>query len=65
LRILFRWQQELEAPPGVFAVQIINVGPPGAHVILRAEMDLLAALDVCPDVQTGEAAGATIAILGS
>jgi uncharacterized protein YcgI (DUF1989 family) len=32
-------------------------------VILRAEMDLLAALSVCPDVSVGGTTGATIAVL--
>ena len=36
--------------------------PPGAHVTLRAEMDLLAALSVCPDVSVGGNTGATIAV---
>jgi uncharacterized protein YcgI (DUF1989 family) len=37
--------------------------PPGAHVTLRAEMDVLAALSVCPDVTIGGNSGATIAVL--
>lgn len=36
--------------------------PPGAHVTLRAEMDLLAALSVCPDVTIGGKTGATVAV---
>jgi hypothetical protein len=43
----------------------IRPKPPGAHVTLRAEMDLLAAVSVCPDVSVGGTTGAKIAILGS
>jgi uncharacterized protein YcgI (DUF1989 family) len=37
--------------------------PPGAHVVLRAEMDLLAALSVCPDMSVGGSTGATVTVL--
>jgi uncharacterized protein len=37
--------------------------PPGGHLTLRADMDLLAALSVCPDIVAGGATGAAIAVL--
>jgi len=37
--------------------------PPGAHVTLRAEMNLLAAVSVCPDMAAGGSTGAAIALL--
>jgi uncharacterized protein YcgI (DUF1989 family) len=40
----------------------IRPKPPGAHVTLRAEMDLLAALSVCPDMSIGGNTGATVAV---
>jgi uncharacterized protein YcgI (DUF1989 family) len=49
---------------GVLEHSPIRPKPPGAHVTLRAEMDLLAALSVCPDVSVGGTTGATIAIWG-
>jgi uncharacterized protein len=36
--------------------------PPGAHVTLRAEMDLLAAISTCPDMAAGGTTGATLAL---
>ena len=48
---------------GVLEHSPIRPKPPGAYVILRAEMDLLAALSVCPDVSVGGTTGATIAVL--
>jgi uncharacterized protein len=36
--------------------------PPGAHVILRAEMNLLAAISTCPDMAAGGHTGATLAL---
>jgi uncharacterized protein YcgI (DUF1989 family) len=47
---------------GVLEHSPIRPKPPGAHVTLRAEMDLLAALSVCPDVSVGGTTGATIAV---
>ena len=41
----------------------IRPKPPGAHVTLRAEMNLLAAVSVCPDMAAGGSTGATIALL--
>ena len=50
---------------GVLEHSPIRPKPPGAHVTMRAEMDLLAALSVCPDVSVGGTTGAKVAILGS
>jgi uncharacterized protein len=40
----------------------IRPKPPGAYVMLRAEMDLLAALSTCPDMAAGGTTGATLAV---
>jgi uncharacterized protein YcgI (DUF1989 family) len=40
----------------------IRPKPPGAHVTLRAEMNLLAAVSVCPDMAAGGSTGATLAL---
>ena len=40
----------------------IRPKPPGAEVTLRAEMDLLIALSVCPDVAGGGKTGATVTL---
>jgi uncharacterized protein YcgI (DUF1989 family) len=50
---------------GILEHSPIRPKSPGAFVTLRAEMDLLAALSVCPDVSVGGTTGATIAILNS
>src|SRR3984957_2332245 len=42
----------------------IRPKPPGAHVTLRAEMNLLAAVSICPDMAAGGATGATLALFG-
>ncbi len=39
--------------------------PPGAHVTLRAEMNLLTALSVCPDTSVGGTTGATVAVFAA
>ena len=39
--------------------------PPGAHVTLRAEMNLLAALSVCPDMSIGGNTGASVAVFAA
>ncbi len=36
--------------------------PPGAHVTLRAEMNLLCAVSVCPDMAAGGSTGASVAL---
>jgi len=43
----------------------IRPKPPGAHVTLRAEMDLLAALSVCPDMAAGGSTGASVALFAA
>ena len=48
---------------GVLEHSPIRPKAPGAHVTLRAEMDLLAALSVCPDVSVGGTTGAKVTIL--
>jgi uncharacterized protein YcgI (DUF1989 family) len=40
----------------------IRPKPPGAHVRLRAEMNLLAAVSACPDMAAGGTTGATLAL---
>ena len=40
----------------------IRPKPPGAHVTLRAEMNLLAALSVCPDMAAGGSTGASVTL---
>ncbi len=40
----------------------IRPKPPGAHVTLRAEMNLLAAISTCPDLPAGGTSGATVAL---
>lgn len=40
----------------------IRPKPPGAHLTLRAEMNLLAAVSVCPDMAAGGSTGATLAL---
>ena len=52
-------------PDGELEHSHIRPKPPGAHVTLRAEMDLLAALSTCPDVSVGGTTGATVTVLGS
>ena len=69
--------EDVPSPFNIFQDMIIHQRPailehspirpkaPGAHVTLRAEMDLLAAFSTCPDVSIGGTTGATIAILNS
>ncbi len=40
----------------------IRPAPPGGHVTLRAEMNLLAAISTCPDMAAGGTTGATLAL---
>jgi uncharacterized protein len=42
----------------------IRPKPPGAHVTLRAEMNLLVALSICPDMSAGGDTGATLGLYG-
>ncbi len=53
----------IHAKTGVLEHSPVRPKPPGAHVMLHAEMDLLAALSVCPDIVGGGTTGATIAVL--
>jgi uncharacterized protein len=48
---------------GVLEHSPIRPKLPGGHVTLRADMDLLAALSVCPDIVAGGTTGAAIAVL--
>jgi uncharacterized protein len=50
---------------GVLEHSPIRPKPPSARVTLRAEIDLLAALSVCPDVSVGGTTGAKVAVLGA
>jgi uncharacterized protein len=43
----------------------IRPKPPGAHVTLRAEMNLLAALSTCPDMAAGGTTGATLTVFAA
>ena len=57
------FQDMIIKPDGELVHSPVRPKPSGAHVTLRAEMDLLAALSVCPDVSIGGNTGATIAVL--
>ena len=46
-----------------WSIRVGRPKPPGAHVILRAEMNLLAAISTCPDMAAGGNTGATLALL--
>jgi uncharacterized protein YcgI (DUF1989 family) len=53
----------IHAKTGVLEHSPVRPKPPGAHVTLCADMDLLAALSVCPDIVGGGTTGATLAVL--
>ena len=57
------FQHMIIHPDGELEHSHIRPKPPGAHVTLRAEMDLLAALSTCPDVSVGGTTGATVTVL--
>jgi hypothetical protein len=57
------FQHMIIRPDGVLEHSHIRPKPPGAHVTLRAEMDLLAALSTCPDMAAGGSTGAAVALL--
>ena len=57
------FQHMIIHPDGELEHSHIRPKPPGAHVTLRAEMDLLAALSTCPDVSVGGNTGATVTVL--
>jgi uncharacterized protein YcgI (DUF1989 family) len=48
---------------GILEFSKLRPKPPGAHVTLRAEMDLLAALSTCPDPFIGGNTGTTLTVL--
>jgi len=50
---------------GVLEHSPIRPKPPGAHVTLRAEIDLLAALSTCPDIAGGGTTGATLTLFAA
>jgi len=52
----------IHADTGELAHSHLRPKPPGAHVTLRAEMNLLAALSTCPDMAAGGNTGATLAL---
>ena len=56
------FQDMIIHPDGELEHSPVRPKAPGAYVTLRAEMDLLAALSVCPDVSVGGTTGASIAI---
>ena len=53
----------IHADTGELAHSHLRPKPPGAHVTLRAEMNLLAALSTCPDMAAGGNTGATRVLL--
>lgn len=53
----------IDADTGELEHSRVRPKPPGAHVTLRAEMNLLAALSTCPDMAAGGTTGATVALL--
>ena len=53
----------IHADTGELAHSHLRPKPPGAHVTLRAEMNLLAALSTCPDMAAGGNTGATLTLL--
>ena len=55
----------IHADTGELEHSHIRPKPPGATVILRAEMRLLAAISTCPDMAAGGTTGATVALLGA
>jgi len=57
------FQDMIIHPDGELEHSPIRPKPPGAHLTLRAEMDVLAALSVCPDMSVGGNTGATITVL--
>ena len=52
----------INADTGELAHSHLRPKPPGAHVTMRAEMNLLAALSTCPDMAAGGNTGATLAL---
>ena len=56
------FQDMIIHPDGELEHSPIRPKPPGAYVTLRAEMNLLAALSVCPDMSAGGKTGAGVAL---
>ena len=54
----------IHADTGVLEHSHIRPKAPGAHLTLRADMDLLAAVSTCPDMAAGGNTGATLALFG-
>jgi uncharacterized protein len=52
----------IHADTGELEHSHVRPKPPGAHVILRADMNLLAAISTCPDMAAGGNTGATLAL---
>jgi len=57
------FQHMIIHPDGELEHSKLRPKAPGAHVTLRAEMDLLAALSVCPDATIGGNTGARLEVL--
>ena len=57
------FQHMIIHPDGTLEHSHLRPKPPGAHVTLRAEMDVLAALSTCPDVSVGGTTGANVALI--
>jgi uncharacterized protein YcgI (DUF1989 family) len=57
------FQHMIIHPAGELEHSKIRPKPPGAHVTLRAEMELLVALSTCPDVTVSGNTGATVTVL--
>jgi uncharacterized protein len=55
----------IDADTGELAHSHVRPKPPGAHVTLRAEMSLLAAVSACPDMAAGGTTGATLALFAA
>jgi uncharacterized protein len=52
----------IHADTGELEHSRVRPKPPGAHVILRAEMNLLVAISTCPDMAAGGNTGAMLAL---
>jgi uncharacterized protein YcgI (DUF1989 family) len=59
------FQHMIIHPDGELEHSKLRPKPPGAHVTLRAEMDLLVAVSTCPDVTIGGNTGATVTVVAS
>lgn len=59
------FQDMIIHPDGTLEHSKTRPKAPGAHITLRAEMDLLAALSVCPDTSIGGTTGAHVEVFAS